>query len=153
MTIAKELADELKSAMLEKDVARRDVIRQIRSEAGLAATAPGFDGEVDDDFYRAVIGSYVKKMRKSIIEYEGLGEKGQIMAEKLAFEVDYLSRWLPSKLDENDTRALVEATIAQLGVAGDPSAAGRVIGAIMKSHKDDVDGTLVNQLVRQQLEA
>jgi uncharacterized protein len=153
MTIAEELADELKSAMLEKDVARRDVIRQIRSEAGLAATAPGFDGEVDDGFYRAVIGSYVKKMRKSIIEYEGLGEKGQIMAEKLAFEVDYLSRWLPSKLDENDTRALVEGTIAQLGVAGDPSAAGRVIGAIMKSHKDDVDGTLVNQLVRQQLEA
>jgi uncharacterized protein len=153
MTIAEELAAELKNAMLEKDAARRDVIRQIRSEAGVAATAAGFEGEQDDDFYRAVIGSYVKKMRKSIVEYEGLGERGRPMAEKLAFEVDYLSRWLPSTLDENGTRALVDATIAELDVAGDPSAAGRVMGAIMKSHKDQVDGALVNQLVREQLGA
>ena len=152
MTIDEELTAELKSAMLEKDAARRDVIRQVRSEAGLAATAPGFSGDLDDDFYRAVIGSYVKKMKKSIAEYEGLGERGQVMAEKLTFEVDYLSRWLPTKLGESDTKALVDATIAELGVAGDPSAAGRVMGAIMKSHRDDVDGTLVNQLVRQQLD-
>ena len=152
MTIDEELTAELKSAMLEKDAARRDVIRQVRSEAGLVATAPGFGGDLDDDFYRAVIGSYVKKMKKSIAEYEGLGERGQVMAEKLTFEVDYLSRWLPTKLGESDTKALVDATIAELGVAGDPSAAGRVMGAIMKSHRDDVDGTLVNQLVKQQLD-
>jgi uncharacterized protein YqeY len=108
---------------------------------------------VDDDLYLQVIAAQVKKDQKSIEEYEGLGERGAPMAEKFRNEVDYLSRWLPQKLDEDATASLVRSTIDDLGVAGDPKAAGRVIGEIMKSHKDEVDGGLVNKLVRSQLEA
>lgn len=151
MAIAEELDAELKDAMRAKDAARRDVIRQIRSEVGIAKTAPGFDGDEGDALYQAVIGSYTKKMQKSLAEYEGLGERGAAMAEKLRFEVEYLSRWLPTKLDEAATRALVGRTIDELGVQGDQAASGRVIGAIMKSHKDDVDGSLVNRIVRELL--
>ncbi|HSJ27385.1 MAG TPA: GatB/YqeY domain-containing protein [Acidimicrobiia bacterium] len=151
MTIAEELDAELKDAMRAKDVARRDVIRQVRSEIGIAKTAPGFDGDEGDDFHRAVIASYVKKMQKSLAEYEGLGERGQAMADKLRFEVEYLSRWLPSKLGESATAELVDRTIGELGAEGDPSASGRVIGAIMKAHRDDVDGALVNRIVRERL--
>ena len=150
-TIAEQLDAELKDAMRAKDAARRDVIRQIRAEAGVARSAPGFDKNEGDDFYRTVIGSYVKKMQKSLAEYEGLGERGQEMAEKLRFEVDYLSRWLPSKLDDVATAELVDRTIEGLGVAGDPSAAGRVIGSIMKDHRDEVDGAVVNRIVRERL--
>lgn len=151
MTIAEQIDSELKDAMRAQDGPRRDVLRQVRAEIGVAKTAPGFDGAEDDDFHRAVIAGYVKKMQKSLVEYEGLGERGQAMAAKLRFEVEYLSRWLPSKLDEAATTELVDRTIADLGVAGDPAAAGRVIGAIMKDHKDEVDGALVNRLVRQRL--
>jgi uncharacterized protein len=151
MTIAAELDAELKDAMRAKDALRRDVIRQIRSEIGLARTAPGFDGDEGDEFHRAVIASYVKKMQKSLAEYDGLGERGRPMADKLRFEVEYLSRWLPSKLDEPATTALVDRTIAELGVAGELSASGRVIGEIMKRHRDEVDGALVNRIVRERL--
>ncbi|MEX2423394.1 MAG: GatB/YqeY domain-containing protein [Acidimicrobiia bacterium] len=151
MTIAEELDNELKDAMRAKDAARRDVIRQVRSEIGVAKTAAGFDGTVDDDFHRGVIASYVKKMQKSLAEYEGLGERGEAMADKLRFEVEYLSRWLPSRMDEAATRDLVDRTIDELGVAGDSAAAGRVIGTIMAGHKDEVDGALVNRLVRERL--
>ena len=150
-TIADQLDAELKDAMRAKDAARRDVIRQIRAEAGVARSAPGFDRNEGDDFYRAVIGSYVKKMQKSLAEYEGLGERGQQMADKLRFEVDYLSQWLPSRLDDAATTALVDRTIDELGVAGDSSAAGRVIGSIMKDHTDEVDGAAVNRIVRERL--
>ncbi|MEX1005263.1 MAG: GatB/YqeY domain-containing protein [Acidimicrobiia bacterium] len=151
MTIAEELDNELKDAMRAKDAARRDVIRQVRSEIGVAKTAAGFDGTVDDDFHRGVIASYVKKMQKSLAEYEGLGERGEAMADKLRFEVEYLARWLPSRMDEAATRDLVDRTIDELGVAGDSAAAGRVIGTIMAGHKDEVDGALVNRLVRERL--
>jgi hypothetical protein len=151
MTIAEELDIELKDAMRSKDVARRDVIRQVKAEIGVAKTAPGFDGVEGDEFHRAVIASYVKKMQKSLTEYDDLGERGRTMADKLRYEVEYLSRWLPAKLDEDATRGLVDAMIAELGVSGDPGAAGHVIGAIMKSHKDEVDGALVNRLVRERL--
>jgi uncharacterized protein YqeY len=153
MTIKDELAAELKDAMLSKDAPRRDVIRQIQTEVSVATSDPGFGGGADDDLFEKVIGSYVKKMDKSREEYEGYGERGAAMAAKLGYEVDYLRRWLPQTLDEAATRQLVTDAIADLGVAGDEKSAGRVIGQLMKSHGKDVDGGLVNRLVREELSA
>ncbi|HKY47584.1 MAG TPA: GatB/YqeY domain-containing protein [Acidimicrobiia bacterium] len=147
VTIKEQLSEELKDAMKAKDVNRRDVIRMIESEVSIAKSAAGFQGEINDDLYRQVIASYSKKMDKARAEYLELGPRGEEMARKLGWEVDYLSRWLPTKLDQESTQALVRETIADLGVAGDPKAAGRVIGHIMKNHKDEVDGGLVRRLV------
>jgi uncharacterized protein YqeY len=151
MTIREELAEELKDAMRAKDGPRRDVIRQIETEVSIARSQPGFHGEADDDLYRQVIGSYVKKMEKSRQEYADLGERGAAMAGKLGFEVEYLARWLPRKLDEEATRALILSAIDELGAAGDEKAAGRVTGHLMKAHGDDLDGGLVSRLVREEL--
>ncbi len=151
MSIASDLAAELKDAMLTKDARRRDVVRQVQTEITLARSEPGYDPAKDDEIVQGVIESYSKRMQKSIAEYEGYGERGADMADKLKYEVEYLSRWMPQKLDEAATRALIEAKIAELGVAGDEKAAGRVTGMIMKDHKDEVDGALVNRLVRELL--
>ena len=151
MTIAEQLSAELKDAMKAKDGPRRDVIRQVQTEVATARSEPGFSGEVDDALYVRVIASYVKKMDKSRAEYADLGERGAAMAEKLGFEVEYLSQWLPKKLGEDETRALVRAAIEELGVSGDEKAAGRVTGHLMKSHGKDLDGGVVNRLVREEL--
>ncbi len=151
MSIKEELATELREAMKSRDARRREVIRMIETEVAMARSAPGFRGEVDDDLYRQVIASYSKKMDKARQEYEGYGDRGAEMVAKLGWEVDYLSRWLPQKLDEEATRNLVRHAIAALGVGGDPKASGRVIGQVMKAHKDEVDGGLVNRLVTEEL--
>ncbi len=153
MSIREELASELRDAMRAKDGPRRDVIRQIETEISVARSEPGFSGELDDDLYRRVIGSYVKKMDKTRQEYLDIGERGEAMAAKLGYEVEYLSRWLPQKLDEAQTRELVRKTIQDLGVAADEKAAGRVTGQLMKEHGKDLDGALVNRLVREELSA
>lgn len=151
MTIREELSAELHDAIKSGDKLRRDAIRQVETEVSTARTRPDFTGDVDDQLYQTVIASYVKKMEKSRDEYVELGERGRAMAEKLGFEVEYLSRWLPKKLGEEQTRALVRETIAELGVAGDEKAAGRVIGHLMKTRGEDLDGALVNQVARQEL--
>ena len=151
MSIQQELADELKAAMKAKDGPRRDVIRQVETEVAQTRSQPGFAGEIDDDLYRQVISSYVKKMEKTRQEYLGYGDRGAAMAAKLAYEVQYLERWLPQKMDETATLELIRTAISDLGVAGDPKAAGRVTGHLMKEHGDDLDGGLVNRLVREEL--
>ena len=151
MTIAEQLAEELRAAMKAKDAPRRDVIRQVQTEIATAKSQPDFSGELDDVFYQGVIASYVKKMDKSRSEYAEMGERGRAMADKLAFEVDYLSRWLPKKLGEEETRQLVVEAIEALGAHGDEKAAGRVIGQLMKGRGDDLDGAVVNRLVREEL--
>jgi len=153
MSIREELASELRDAMRAQDAPRRDVIRQIETEISVARSEPGFSGELDDDLYRRVIGAYVKKMDKTRQEYLDIGERGAAMAAKLGYEVEYLSRWLPQKLDEAQTRDLVKKTIEDLGVAGDEKAAGRVTGQLMKDHGKDLDGGLVNRVVREEISA
>jgi hypothetical protein len=152
MSIREELAEELRDAMRAKDAPRRDVIRQIETEIAVARSQPGFTGELDDDLYRQVIGSYVKKMGKTREEYLEIGARGEAMAEKLGFEVEYLSRWLPQKLDEEGTRGLVREAIEELGVS-DEKAAGQVTGHLMKKHGKDLDGALVSRIVREELVA
>lgn len=153
MTIKEELSAELRDAIKSGDKLRRDAIRQVETEVSTARSRADFTGDVDDELYRSVIAAYVKKMEKSREEYQGLGERGQAMAEKLRFEVDYLSRWLPQKLGEEETRALVRETIEDLGVEGDEKAAGRVTGHLMKSRGEDLDGALVSRVAREELAA
>lgn len=129
-----------------------DVIRQVETEVARVRTEPGFRGEADDDLYRRVIGAYCKKMDKARAEFAGAGERGRPLAEKLAFEIEYLGRWQPRTLDEEATRALVRAAIAEVG-AVDPKMAGQVIGRVMKSAAGTVDGALVGRLVREELGA
>jgi uncharacterized protein YqeY len=151
MGIQEELAAELKDAIKARDKARTNVIRQIETEVAVAKSAPGFDREVDDGLYKATIVSYVKKMEKARTEYEAMGERGADQAAKLAYEVEYLTRWTPQLPGEDETRQIVRDTIAELGV-DDPKMVGRVMGHIMKSGRE-LDGGLVNRLVREELGA
>ncbi|MCB2222537.1 MAG: GatB/YqeY domain-containing protein [Actinobacteria bacterium] len=152
MAIKAELAAELKDALRSGDKPRAAVIRQVETEVSRARSEPGFTGDVDDALYVQVIGSYTKKMAKAREEYLGYGEQGASRAEALAYEIEYLSRWLPTALGEDETRALVEAAVAELGV-DDPKMAGRVVGHVMKSGTEGLDGALVNRIVREVLGA
>jgi uncharacterized protein YqeY len=150
MSIRQELASELKDAMKTRDRARSNVIRQVETEVAIAKSAPGFSGEADDELYRKTIASYVKKMEKARGEYAAAGARGAEQEAKLAYEVEYLSRWLPQLAGEDETRAMVRSAIAELG-ATDPKLTGRVIGHVMKSG-GGLDGALVSRLVREELE-
>ena len=61
MTIQDELRSELKDALKTSDRNRKDVIRSIETEVSRAKSEPSFEGDIDDDLYRTVIASYVKK--------------------------------------------------------------------------------------------
>lgn len=151
-TIQQELAAELKDALRQGDQNRKDVIRSIETEVARAKAEPGFSGTVDDALYQRIIAGYVKKMDKARTEYEELGDRGAEMATKLGFETEYLSQWLPKRLDEDATRGLVQEAIAELGI-DDPKRAGQVVGHLMRSHSGELDGALVNRLVHEALGA
>lgn len=151
MSIQEELAAELRAAIKARNTAQSNVIRQIESEVSVAKSAAGFKGEIDDALYKKTIVGYVKKMEKARQEYIALGDRGAEQAAKLAYEVEYLSRWTPQLPGEAETRSIVKDAIAELGV-DDPKMTGRVMGHIMKSGME-LDGGLVNRLVREELGA
>jgi hypothetical protein len=152
MPIHEELTAELKDAMKGRDRARLDVIRQIETEVSKAKTEPGFTGEADDALYRSVILAYSKKMDKARDEFAALGERGTEAVAKLTFELEYLSRWLPQGLSEDETREVVRIAIKELR-ASDAKQLGQVVGHIMKNGPKGVDGATVKRLVGEALGA
>ena len=118
MSIEQELSDELKDALRAGDTKRKNAIRAIQTEAARAKSEPGFGGDTDDAFFEKIISSFVKKMDKSRREYEELGERGEEMAAKLGFEVEYLvytSDVNPERAEEQARRGEYEAIRASKG--------------------------------------
>ncbi len=150
MSIIEELDAALKVAMRERDQQRLDVIRAVKTELTKKRSEPGFAGDLDDAAVVDVMASFVKRNAKAREEYLELGDRGQAMAEKLAWENEFLATWLPTKLDEDATSALVGDTIVALGATG-PGDTGKVIGALMKQHREELDGALVSRLVKERL--
>ena len=136
--------------MKARDADTLNAIRSIQAEVATAKSAPGFKGEVDDALFTKVITTYVKRITKSKAEYDAMGDRGAGQADELAFEIDYLTPYLPKKLNEQDTRMLIETAIADLG-ADDSTPVGEVVGAVMRSG-EELDGALVNRLARAALE-
>jgi uncharacterized protein YqeY len=149
MSIEEQLRNDQKMAMKAADKPTLNVVRSVRAEVGTAQAAPGFDGVVDDDMYVKIISTYVKRITKAKAEYDKLGEVGAARSASIAFEIEYLAKYLPQKLDEASTRGLVEQAIAEIGSDADPQV-GQIVGAVMRS-SEDLDGALVNRLVQETL--
>ena len=147
MALADDLSSALKDAMKAKDKPKLDAIRQIQTEIAKKKAEKG--EEVNDDLVLGVISSYVKKMIKAVEEYQSLGDMGQEMAEKIQFEIDFLSTYLPEQLGEEEVEKIVDEVLSELGDI-DISQMGRVIGAVM-AKGDGIDGSIVSKIVKGKL--
>ena len=147
MALIDDLSDALKEAMKAKDKPKLDAIRQVQTEIAKKKSEKG--EEATDELVLGVISSYVKKMTKAVEEYKSLGDRGIEMAEKIQFEIDFLSGWLPEQLSEEDIAKLVDEVLADLGDV-DMSQMGRVIGAVM-AKGEGIDGSVVSKLVKEKL--
>ncbi|MDC3033057.1 GatB/YqeY domain-containing protein [Acidimicrobiaceae bacterium] len=147
MALADDLSSALKDAMKAKDKPKLDAIRQIQTEIAKKKAEKG--EEVNDDLVLGVISSYVKKMIKAVEEYQSLGDRGQEMAEKIQFEIDFLSTYLPEQLSDEEVEKIVDEVLSELGDV-DISQMGRVIGAVM-AKGDGIDGSIVSKIVKDKL--
>lgn len=150
MTIEEQLGTRLKEAMRAKRTEELDVLRMVKSQAQTARTAPGFDGATDDAFWLDAIARYVKQQRKAREEFEKGGEAGAEQVRKLTYEIEYLSAFLPKQRSEEDVRAFVKQAIAEVGAVG-PKMVGRVVGVVMKGHRDEVDAEVVKRVATEEL--
>ena len=149
MTIEQEITERMKTAMREKQTTELSILRMVKSFAMKEKTAPGFDGNTGDEFWLSVITKYVKQQQKALQEFEKVGAGADKM-EEIQFEIDYLAPFLPTKLSPEETEKLVVDAIASTG-ADSMKFMGKVMGVIMKDHKDDVDAALVKQLIQTRL--
>jgi len=104
--------------------------------------------ELSDDEVRGVAGKEVKRRTESIEAFESAGRTE--LAEKERAEREVLRPFAPEQLSDADVDALIDDAISATG-ATSMQEMGKVIGAVMASAKGKVDGSVVQQKVRERL--
>ena len=147
MGLVEQVSEQLRAAMKAKDSLRTSALRGIRAAFLTEMKKDGSD-DLDDEVCIALMRRLEKQRRESIEAFEAAGRPERAAAERA--ELGVIHGFLPSLADVAQTRAWVGAAIAASG-ARSPSDLGRVMGALMKEHRGDVDGTLARRIAAELL--
>lgn len=144
MPIVDEVTTQLKAAMKARDAHRVAALRQMRTAFLNEMKKDGADS-LSDEACVAALRRLEKQRKESIEAFAGAGREAQAAAERAELEV--IQQFLPRRADEARTREWVEAAITETGASG-PRDMGRVMGALMRDHREEIDGNLARQLVQ-----
>lgn len=147
MAIVDDVTNQMKDAMRAKDTLRLATLRSMRTAFLNEMKKDGSDS-VSDAVCETLLRK-LEKQRKESIEAFSKGGREE-MAETERAELAVIQEFLPQLADEAQTRAWVEAAIAETGASG-PKEMGKVMGALMKAHKADLDGNLARGIVQELL--
>lgn len=147
MSIFETVSSQMKDALKAGDKIRLSTLRGVRAALLNRMKEDGSDS-VSDEECIALLRRLEKQRRESIDAFENAGRDEQAAAERAELEI--IGSFLPSLADEATTRAWVQEAIAASGAAA-PGDAGRVMGALMKAHRGEVDGGLAKRLAAELL--
>ncbi|MFC3798257.1 MULTISPECIES: GatB/YqeY domain-containing protein [unclassified Cohnella] len=147
MNLADRLNEDMKQAMRAQDKFRLTTIRMVRAAVKnqeIELRRPLEDNEVIE-----ILSREVKQRKDSLQEFGKAGRDD--LATAAASEIDIISEYLPTQLDEEEIKTLVTQTIQETG-ASSKADMGKLMGALMPKVKGRADGKLVNQIVQQLLQ-
>ncbi|MAG30869.1 MAG: aspartyl-tRNA amidotransferase [Deltaproteobacteria bacterium] len=147
MSISDDVTSQIKDAMKAKDERRLSALRSMRTAFLNEMKKDGSDS-IDDGVAEGLLRKLEKQHKESIEAFSGAGREEMADAERV--ELAVIQQFLPQLADEAQTRTWVEAAIADSG-ASNPKEMGKVMGALMKAHKAEVDGNLARQIVQELL--
>ena len=147
MGLVEQVSAEMKEALKAKDAARLSALRGIRAALLVEMKKDGSE-TLDDAVATGVLRKLAKQREESIEAFAQAGRQERADAERAERAV--IESFLPSLADAATTRGWVEAAIAQSG-ASSARDLGKVMGAVMKAHKADVDGNLARQIAAELL--
>jgi len=141
-----KLQEALKQAMLNKDAARRDVIRMALNSLKQVEIDERKELTAEDAVI--ILQKEAKKRRESVEEARKVGRND--IADTEAAQLKILEAFLPVGLSREEITVLAKEAIAQSGAASAKDM-GKVMAVIMPKVKGVADGKLVNEVIRELL--
>ena len=141
MSLKAKLELDLKQAMLQKNEVVRDTLRLLLSEFKRLEVQEGktVTPEIETD----VLLKAVKQRQQSIDEFDKAG-RADLSAKERA-EQAVIQAYLPKSMSEDETRAVIQATIAELKITSKKDI-GQLMKPLMAKYKGQIDGKLVQKI-------
>ena len=147
MGLAEQVSLQITQAQKERNAPRLAALRNIRAALLNEMKKDGSD-TLADAVATVVLRRLAKQREESIEAFDRAGRPERAEAERAERAV--IESFLPGLADAATTRAWVEAAIAETG-ATSARDLGKVMGALMKAHKNEVDGNLARKLAAEML--
>ena len=140
------LQEDLKIAMKAKDKATLMGLRNIIGK--LKARKIDKGGELTEKECLLILQSSAKQLKDSIMQYSDGGRDDLAEIEK--YELKLIEKYLPKPMTENKLREIVQKTI-KLNGAKSIKDMGNIMGEVMKDLAGVVDGKMVQNIVKEEL--
>jgi uncharacterized protein len=144
------LTDDVQTAMYAAMKERRsDEAAALRlALSALKSAAIEARHDLSDEEAVAVLQREARKRREAEQAYREAGRTDR--ADREAFELEVLGRYLPAAIDPAQLAGLVDEAVTATGASG-PRDVGRVMGQVMPKVKGRADGNEVRRLVLERL--
>ena len=143
MSLKDQFMVDLKAAMKEKDAVKKACVTMLR--AAVKQVEIDERVELNDDQIVDIVAKQIKQ-KKGAIEEFSKGDRQDLVDEAQA-EIDFLMTYLPEQLSEEEVKALVEATIAEMS-ASSMKDMGKVMGAMKAKTAGRADSKVVSDMVK-----
>ena len=141
-----QLQEELKIAMKAEERAKMIGLRNIIGKIKAAQIDKG--ESLTDEESLKILKTAAKQLKESIDQYQKGGRDD--LAEKEAFELSLLEKYLPEQLSEEQIRKTVKNVVKNTG-AESMQDMGKVMGETMKELAGSADGKIVQKIVKEEL--
>ena len=146
LSLLDALNQDLKAAMLSKDVIARDTIRMLISDIKKFEIDERV--EADDVKIANLINKNVKQRRDSIEQFKNGGRDDLVTKEQEQLNV--ILKYLPEQLSEDEIHALVKSGIGEVAAQGMQDM-GKLMGHLKPKFDGKADMSIVSKLVKELL--
>ncbi|KFN39287.1 MAG: glutamyl-tRNA amidotransferase [Sulfuricurvum sp. MLSB] len=143
MSLKEQINNDIKTAMKEKDNAKRDALRLLSS--AFKQIEVDERKELSDDDVIKIIQKQVKQRNEAMIQYRDAGRED--LYEKEASEAAIFETYLPKQLSDDELESALRAIIAEVGAAS-MKEIGKVMGAASKTLGAQADGKRINECAK-----
>ena len=141
-----QLEEKLKIAMKAGEKAKMMGLRNIIGKIKAAQIDKG--ETLTDEESLKILKTAAKQLKESFDQYRKGGRDD--LAEKEAFELTLLKKYLPEQLSEEQIRQTVKNIVKNTGF-GSMQDMGKVMGATMQELAGSADGKIVQKIVQEEL--
>jgi len=142
MSLNKQIMEDMKQAMKDKNAEKLVMLRLLRSEIKNVEID---HGEQDDAGVQKIVAKLLKQWNDAKSDYEKGGRDD--LVKEAESKIVVLESYLPEQMSDDELKKIVKEVIDQSG----QTQVGPIIGQVMKKVAGKADGGKVSQLVKELL--
>jgi uncharacterized protein YqeY len=146
MGLKEQLKDDLKTAMREKNVVKRDSIRAINTM--IKQIEVDERKELNDEDVIKLIQKGIKQREEAVIQYKDASRDDLVQKEQE--QIDVFKEYLPKQLSDEELEAGMKELIEEVG-ATSMKDIGKVMGQATKKFAGVADGKRINEMTKKLL--